>query len=150
MAIKKSNYSILVDVDFSAKGVQAKLDKLAKEIKPINIKIDVTGTENVKEITKQADNASKGMRELDQATQDNSLTFQAANEIFRRTIDVVTSMVDQVYKLNAAQIEFQKVSDLSGNALDEYTDKLAVMGGEVARTGKPKSQALIVGIVNQQ
>ena len=148
MAIKKSQYSILVDVDFSAKGVQAKLDKLAKEIKPINIKIDVTGTENVKEIVKQADNASKGMKELDQATEDTSLTFQAANEIFSKTIDVITSMVDQVYKFDASIIEFQKVSDLSGEALDKYVDKLANMGQVVGRTGKPKSQALNVRIVN--
>ena len=148
MAIKKSQYSILVDVDFSAKGVQAKLDKLAKDIKPIKVKVDVDGAENIKNVTKGADDAAKGVDKLNKAAQDNSLTFQAANEIFSKTIDVITSMVDQVYKFDASIIEFQKVSDLSGEALDKYVDKLADMGQVVGRTGKPKSQALNVRIVN--
>ena len=148
MAIKKSNYSILVDVDFSAKGVQAKLDKLAKDIKPIKVKVDVDGAENIKNVTKSADDAAKGVDKLNKAAQDNSITFQAANEIFSKTIDVITSMVDQVYKFDASIIEFQKVSDLSGEALDKYVDKLADMGQVVGRTGKPKSQALNVRIVN--
>ena len=148
MAIKKSNYSILVDVDFSAKGVQAKLDKLAKDIKPIKVKVNVDGAENIKNVTKGADDAAKGVDKLNKAAQDNSLTFQAANEIFSKTIDVITSMVDQVYKFDASIIEFQKVSDLSGEALDKYVDKLADMGQVVGRTGKPKSQALNVRIVN--
>ena len=33
--------------------------------------------------------------------------------------------------------EFKKVSDLSGQALDDYTSKLSDMSAEVARTGKP-------------
>ena len=142
------NYSILADVELSSKGVQAKLDKLFKNLKPPKIKLDIN-SDNINKITKEADKAVKGFDSLDKAAQDNSLTFQAANEIFSKTIDVITSMVDQVYKLDASIIEFQKVSDLSGEALDKYVDKLADMGQAVGRTGKPKRQALNVGIVNQ-
>ena len=39
--------------------------------------------------------------------------------------------------LDTAQTEFKKVSDLTGAALDSYTQKLANMGKEVGRTGKP-------------
>ena len=77
------------------------------------------------------------------------LTFQAANEIFSTSIDIIKSMVEQVYALDAAIIEFQKVSDLSGQALDNYISKLSTMGEAVARTGKPKCQAPDDGIVNQ-
>ena len=148
MSVKKSNYSILVDVDLNTKGVQAKLDKVFKDLKPPKIKVDVDKDNSVSKIAKEADDASKGLGNLDRAAEDTSLTFQAANEIFSKTIDVISSMVEQVYALDAAEIEFSKVSDLSGDALDEYVAKLADMGGEVARTGKPKSQALNVRIVN--
>lgn len=46
----------------------------------------------------------------------------------------VRSAIDQVFELDAAVTEFRKVSDLSGEALDDYTDKLSNLGSEVART----------------
>ena len=78
-----------------------------------------------------------------------SLTFQAANEIFSTATDIISSMVEQIFELDAALTEFKKVSDLSGSALDNYVAKLSEMGTVVARTGKPKRQAPDNGIVNQ-
>ena len=128
-----NNYSVLVGVELDTKNVQQQLNQNLK-----NLKVDL----NTKD-------AVKGMQDLDSVTEDVSLTFQAANEIFRTSIEVIGSMVEQVYALNAAQIEFQKVSDLSGQALDDYITKLSDMGSTVARTGKPKCQAPDDGIVNQ-
>jgi len=127
------NYSILVDVELDTSNIQKQLDQSFK-----NTKIDL----NTK-------NAVEGMDELNASTLDTYLTFQAANEIFSKSIEIIEAMVEQVYALNEATIEFQKVSDLSGTSLDNYIAKLSEMGDAVARTGKPKCQAPDDGMVNQ-
>lgn len=129
------NYSILADVELNTKDIQKKLD--AVKNRTLKLKVD-----------SDADKAAKGLKDLDESTKDVSLSFQAANEIFSRSIDVIETMVEQVYKLDSAMIEFQKVSDLSGKAFEDYINKLSVMGGEVARTGKPKRLTPIVRMVN--
>ena len=77
------------------------------------------------------------------------LTFQEANLIMSRSLDIITSMVDEVYALDSSLTEFKKVSDLSGASLENYTNKLSEIGKTVARTGKPKRQARSDGMVNQ-
>ena len=120
-------YSILTDVEFDTSQIQKKLNSAAKKIE--GIELDVKGGEKIDQLS--------------------SLTFQAANEIFSKTIDIISSMVEQAYNLDDALTEFRKVSELSGPALDDYTVKLADMGKQVARTGKPKCQAPNVGMINQ-
>ena len=127
------NYSILVDVELDTSNIQNQLDRSFR-----NTKIDLG-----------AKNAAEGMDELNASTLDTYLTFQAANEIFSKSIEIIEAMVEQVYALNEATIEFQKVSDLSGTSLDNYIAKLSEMGDAVARTGKPKCQAPDDGMVNQ-
>ena len=143
MAIKKSQYSILVDVDLVTSDIQQKLN--AVKPKPIKMKVDTKeateASKNIQQVTENTDN-------LNETVEDTSLTFQAANAILSKTIEIISSMVEQVYNLDSATIEFQKVSDLSGESLDNYIAKLSDMGGEVARTGKPKCQARIVRMVN--
>ena len=128
-----NNYSVLIGVELDTKNVQKQLNQNLK-----NLKVDL-----------DAKDATKGLNDLNSSITDTYLTFQAANEIFSTSIDIIKSMVDQVYALDAAMIEFQKVSDLSGQALDNYIAKLSEMGSTVARTGKPKCQAPDDGIVNQ-
>ena len=130
MAKTRSNYSILVDVELDTSNIQKQLDK--------NAKVQLNTTD-----------AIKSLLGLDNAMEDTSLTFQAANEVFSTTKDILMSMVKQVYELDSAIIEFQKVSDLTGDALDNYIQKLNSMGDSVAKTGKPKCQAPDDGIVNQ-
>ena len=130
MAKTRSNYSILVDVELDTSNIQKQLDK--------NAKVQLNTTD-----------AIKSLLGLDNAMEDTSLTFQAANEVFSTTKDILMSMVNQVYELDSAIIEFQKVSDLTGAALDNYVQKLNDMGNAVGRTGKPKRQAPDDGIVNQ-
>ena len=130
------NYSILTDVEFQTKGIQQKLQKVIDQsgVKA-KVGLEVSGTDEVKELGK--------------AFEESNLSVQAANELFRRTIDVIANVTAEVYKLDGALVEFKKVSDLSGPSLDNYVSQLANMGKEVARTGKPKRQAPNVGMVNQ-
>ena len=126
-----SQYSILVDVDFSTSQIQQKLRQAAQNTK-INFDVD----------SGSIDQASKSAENL-------GLTFQEANLIMSKSLDIITSMVDEVYALDSSLTEFKKVSDLSGASLDNYTNKLSAIGKTVARTGKPKSQARSDGTVNQ-
>ena len=126
-----SQYSILVDVDFSTSQIQQKLQNAAKNTK-INFDVD----------SGSIDQAAKSAENL-------GLTFKEANLIMSKSLDIITSMVDEVYALDSSLTEFKKVSDLSGASLDNYTNKLSEIGKTVARTGKPKRQARSVGMVNQ-
>ena len=126
-----SQYSILVDVDFSTSQIQQKLRQAAQNTK-INFDVD----------SGSIDQAAKAAENL-------GLTFQEANLIMSRSLDIITSMVDEVYALDSSLTEFKKVSDLSGASLDNYTSKLSEIGKTVARTGKPKRQARSDGMVNQ-
>ena len=126
-----SQYSILVDVDFSTSQIQQKLQNAAKGAK-INFDVD----------SGSIDQAAKSAENL-------GLTFQEANLIMSKSLDIITSMVDEVYALDTSLTEFKKVSDLSGASLENYTNKLSEIGKTVARTGKPKRQARCVGMVNQ-
>ena len=126
-----SQYSILVDVDFSTSQIQQKLRQAAQNTK-INFDVD----------SGSIDQAAKAAENL-------GLTFQEANLIMSKSLDIITSMVDEVYTLDSSLTEFKKVSDLSGASLENYTNKLSEIGKTVARTGKPKRQARSDGMVNQ-
>ena len=133
MANKSSNYSILVDVELQTKNIQKQLNQAAKNTK----------------VSFDTKDAEGNIRSLTSSVDDMGLTFQEANLIMSKSIDIITSMVDQVYELDTALTEFKKVSDLSGSSLNNYVSKLSEMGTTVARTGKPKCQAPDDGIVNQ-
>ena len=126
-----SQYSILVDVDFSTSQIQQKLRQASQNTK-INFDVD----------SGSIDQAAKSAENL-------GLTFQEANLIMSKSLDIITSMVDEVYALDSSLTEFKKVSDLPGASLDNYQAKLSAIGKTVARTGKPKRQARSVGMVNQ-
>ena len=89
MAKTNSMYSILVDVDLQTSTIQKQLNDASKNLK-VNLKTS---------------NASKDLKDLGDTMDDVSLTFQAANEIFSKSIDIIMSMVDQVYELDSALTE---------------------------------------------
>lgn len=107
-----ANYSILVDVELQTESIKKQLD------------------ESVVKLKKETDKAKMSAEDL-------TLTWQQSAEIMDKALSTIENMVEQVYKLNAATIEFQKVSDLSGQQLDDYVQQLSALGSNVARTGKP-------------
>lgn len=60
--------------------------------------------------------------------------FGAITAILGAFTGAMTEAVKVIMNMNEVQTEFKKVSDLSGESLDEYTQKLGEMGTEVART----------------
>lgn len=126
---KNSNYSILVDTQLNLDDIEKKLKS-----KKYELPLDTSGIKSGK---KDIDDAAQSTKKLNDAGKDLELTFNVANEVFNKFSDVVRSMVGQVYELDSALTEFKKVSDLNGQALDEYTNKLSKIGQTVGRTGKP-------------
>ena len=133
MAKKNSNYSILVDVELETSTIKKQLNDASK-----NVVINFD--------TKQA---VENVNDLTDSVSEMGLTYQEANMIMSRSLEIIGSMVSQVFELDTALTEFKKVSDLSGSSLEAYVDKLTEMGSTVARTGKPKCLSRSVGMVNQ-
>lgn len=154
MAKSSSQYSILVGVQLqtgdirkqlegASKGLKVTIDTktgqvafkdLTSSAKSANDTIKQTG-ETAKKAGEQIRQSGDDTRNASDSMRDAELSFQAANEVFQTTIDIMSSMVDQVFELDTALTEFKKVSDLSGDSLDAYVDKLSEMGNSVGRTG---------------
>lgn len=119
-----NDYSILAKVVLDLNNIQSQLNKASK-----SVKFDVD--------TKSFDGVVSGANKASEAVNDLGLTFNVANEMFTKSIDLIGDFVDQVYTMNGAITEFKKVSDLRGSGLDSYVQSLSEMGKTVARTGKP-------------
>ena len=141
MANKNTSWNIGVGIEIktSTSEIQKKLNEAAKNV---NINIKAKGA---KEASDGISNLSKNMDKASSKAKKFELTYQAANMIMEKSIEIISSMVSEVYTMNAAQIELAKVTDLSGESMDEYVSKLTDMGAEVAKTGKLWTGARVMG-----
>lgn len=94
-----SNFSILVDVELQTNTIRQQLQSATKNI---DISVNSKGLE---EASKNAKNASDALDGLNQKGQDVGLTFQEANLIFSRSVEAISSMVEQVYQMDSALTE---------------------------------------------
>ena len=88
--------------------------------------------------------SSRGIRDLTAAGNQMNLTYQAAHEIFSKSVGAISSMVSQVKEMDSAITEFRKVSDLSGKSLESYVNELAQAGATVARTTSQMVEAATI------
>lgn len=115
-----------------------------------SVLVDVQLQTSRAEIQRQLNAASRGLtvdvntkgavgalNDVSRSARNMGLSFYVAEEILMGTIEIISSMVTEVYALDKALTEFKKVSDLSGQSLEDYTAKLAELGSTVARTGQP-------------
>ena len=128
MAGTNSNYSVIIDAELELKKAKQQLNEFKKDNK-LNLDLRVTGGKSLREATSQT-------QDLDNSTKDLMFTYQQLRQVLDSVIDVTEKMYTSVKNLDDAQTEFKKVSDLNGQALDNYTTKLSDMGKSVARTGK--------------
>lgn len=135
MASKNSNYSILVDVELDLSTIQKQLNEASRKVK-----FDVDSG-NVRETSSNIRDLTNNTDDMTRAMYDAELSFQAANEVFHISLDIISSMVDEVFDLDSALTNFKKVSDLSGDSLNEYVSRLSDMGNEVGRTGSEMVEA---------
>lgn len=113
-----SAWKIKVGVELDTSEIDAELQKKSGKIK---MDADVSGEEKLDKL--------KGK------VKDVGLEYQQYKIILDKCIDTIKSMAEQTIKLDSAQTELRKVSDLSGKSLDNYTKKLADMGKQVGRSG---------------
>lgn len=141
MANKNTSWNIGVGIEIktSTSEIQKKLNDAAKNV---NINIKAKGA---KEASDGISDLSKNMNKASSSAKNFELTYQAANMIMEKSVDIIRSMVSEVYTMNAAQVELAKVTDLSGESMDEYVSKLTDMGAEVAKTGKLWTGARVMG-----
>lgn len=116
-----SAWKIKVGVEIDTSDIQSQLNKQ-------NWNVDLGGS-------------TRGIQGLTAAGQQLTLTYQAAHEIFSKSVGAISSMVNQVKEMDSAITEFKKVSDLSGKSLDNYVQGLAEAGATVARTGSEMVRA---------
>ncbi len=136
MASKTSaNYQILVGVDFETKQVQKRLNELAKDV-TLKVKTE-TDTQKIKEASDAVKKIKESTDETTEATKELGLQWQEAKAVMQFALNIIKSMADEVYALDASMTDFQKVSDLTGESLKEYVNDLAAAGKTVARTGRP-------------
>lgn len=142
MASKGRNYSILVGIKLDTSDVQKQLDKI--KLNDIGINIKVNGKDELKETNDLLKETNKENKKAQQSAKKHAdeveklgLTYQQANAIMSKSVDIIGMMLDSVFELDDAMTSLKKVSDLSGQSLDDYVDKLTQMGLEVGRTGKP-------------
>ena len=138
-----TNYNILVGVEFAKGEVQKQLDKLSKNLDPLNLKVTLDGAnkaadgmDKVKNSTQKTKDATDKLKQSTDAYKDSALSLAVANDVWSKTVDIIGSLVEQVKSLDDSLTEYKKVSDLSGAALDDYVSKLSDMGLQVGRTGK--------------
>lgn len=96
------------------------------------------------EAGKQAQKASGGFKEF--ARQQANITkkvigFGAVTAAIRGVTAGMGDMVQNTFELDSALTEFKKVSDLSGRALEDYTDQAFKAGRQTARTGTEMIEA---------
>lgn len=126
-----NDYSILAKVVLDLNNIQSQLNSAAKKV---TFKVDGKG---IRSVTAELGDMSSASQQAVRDAGDVEATFNAMNEVFRRSVDAISSMVEQVYTLNSVMTEFKKVSDLRGSGLESYVQSLSEMGKTVARTGKP-------------
>ena len=126
-----ADYSILAKVVLDLGGIQQQLNNASKGVK---FNIDSGGVAT----------ATTQMNELGDATDKAGAAAVSAYSnwyqyymVLQQVINVVESLAEQTFTLDASMTDFKKVSDLTGSALDSYVEKLTETGKAVARTGKP-------------
>lgn len=140
-----NTYNIKVTGTLDTSKIQEALKGV--EQKYGNVKIGTGAASGIKSIGNAA-KESKGM--LGEFTsQLNNLSstipkvaaFGVATMAVNAFRDGIADAIQAVFDMDEALTEFRKVSDLSGEALDEYVDKATTLGTTVARTGREMVEA---------
>ena len=135
MAGSNSNYSIILDAVLNEESIKKQLREIQNN-KETQLKIKV-GAEGGAKTRQELDSVSDSTQKVNKDTKDLMFTYQQFRQVLDSVVDIAGEMANQVKALDAAQTEFKKVSDLSGQALDAYQQKLSAAGKTVGRTGKP-------------
>lgn len=114
-----SDWKILVGVELDTSSIQSQLSSLTGKGSKVSLN---TG------------DATKGLNAMSSSAKTAGMTLQEANMIWNGSIGVLKSFASQILEVDASLTEFKKVSDLQGNSLAKYTQKLQTMGKTIGKT----------------
>lgn len=151
------NFNVQVKVTPKAQEFQQDLQKVADKI-VVNVNVKMSGQQGVKDLNKDLKDLDKNAKKatdsaknlgnsLNQVDKDSKSLGQSFGDIVTKVgkfylatkpIQMMQQAFDDaietVKEFDDAVTEFKKVSDLSGESLDDYTQKLGELGQTVART----------------
>lgn len=130
MAIGTSKFSVLLEAKLDTKTLDSQLKTLNTKGSGLGLPSAKTGATNLKSMAREAKGAKQGMTDI----LGKVAKFGAATAIIGGFTAALRGAFATILEFDKSLTEFKKVSDLSGEALDDYTKKLGELGGQVART----------------
>lgn len=122
----------------SLSSIQSQLKELTKGTK-FDIQADSSSVNNLKnslaDLGKEAQNAKDHTQGLSEIMQ-KFTTWSIGAAIVNKTKDAIADMVQQVFDLDASLVEFNKVTDVTPEQLQQITNEAYKLGEQLARTGK--------------
>lgn len=124
--------------DSSVKSIQTQINNILKN-KEISVKTD----------TKQVNNLTKSLQDLNEETQNAKNHTQGLGEIMQKFAawsigaaaingvkNAMRDMVDEVFELDNSLVELDKVTDLTSTGLQNLADDAFAVGEQIGATGK--------------
>ena len=122
----------------SLSSIQSQLKELTKGTK-FDIQADSSSVNNLKnslaDLGKEAQNAKEHTQGLGEIMQ-KFTTWSIGAAVVNKTKDAIADMVQQVFDLDASLVEFNKVTDVTPEQLQQITNEAYKLGEQLARTGK--------------
>jgi tetratricopeptide (TPR) repeat protein len=127
----------------SLSSVQTSLNNINKNLQSTyRILVQISGKisdlpKNIKIVDASANSTNKTLKQTSQTMGDifeKMSKFYTVSQVIGLATSATRGWYEAVADLDSALTEFKKVSDLSGDSLEAYTDKLSALGKETART----------------
>ena len=122
----------------SLSSIQSQLKELTKGTK-FEIQADSSSVTKLKnsltDLGNEAQNAKQHTQGLNEIIQ-KFTTWSIGAAVVNKTKDAIADMVQQVFDLDASLVEFNKVTDVTPEQLQQITNEAYKLGEQLARTGK--------------
>lgn len=124
--------------DNSAKNIQKQLNEISNNTK-LKINADTSQIDNVTKSLNEAGNSAKTTSTHMQGLGDIISKFsswQIVGDVIHGVKDAMEDMVQQVFDLDASLTEFNKVTDVTPEQLEQITESAYDLGEQLGRTRK--------------
>lgn len=122
----------------SLSNIQSQIKEITKGTK-FDIQADSSSVNNLKnslaDLGNEAQNAKQHTQGLGEIMQ-KFTTWSIGAAVVNKTKDAIADMVQQVFDLDASLVEFNKVTDVTPEQLQQITNEAYNLGEQLARTGK--------------
>lgn len=134
-----TNFQVIVTAkldDNSAQNIQKQLNEISKGT-TLKINADTSQIDNVTKSLNEAGNSAKATSTHMQGLSDIVSKFsswQIVGDVIHGVKDAMQDMVQQVFDLDASLTEFNKVTDVTPEQLEQITESAYSLGEQLGRT----------------